>query len=95
MITAGWSDHAVARQVLAMLQSWMDLLEKVAREAQERFGSLGPFTASDVATLVGLSFLGAESMILLGDADWAARVRACLRRVGELLRELEEGAGSA
>ncbi|MFC7759773.1 hypothetical protein ACFQY4_18455 [Catellatospora bangladeshensis] len=39
MVAAGWSDDAVARQVLALLQGWMDILEEVAREAEARFGS--------------------------------------------------------
>lgn len=90
MIAAGWSDDAVARQVLTMLRGWLDLLEEVAGEAETRFGSLGPFTAADLAALVALSFLGGEAMILLGDDSWAERVRTCLRRVGDLIRMLEE-----
>ena len=74
---------------------WIDVLEEVAREAEERFGSLGPFTAADVAALVGLAFLGGEAMILLGDEAWADRVRAALRRVGDLIRALEESRPSA
>ncbi|GIH07015.1 hypothetical protein Rhe02_50820 [Rhizocola hellebori] len=92
MVAAGWSDDAVAQQVLGMLQSWMDLLETVAREAETRFGSLGPFTAADIATLIGLAFLGGETLILLGDNDWTERVRGSLRRVTELIRALEESA---
>lgn len=92
MVAAGWSDDAVAKQVLGMLQSWMDLLETVAREAEARFGSLGPFTAADVATLIGLAFLGGETLILLGDNTWIERVRVSLRRVTELIRALEEPA---
>jgi AcrR family transcriptional regulator len=90
MIAAGWSDGAVAQQVLAMLQSWIDILEDVAREAETRFGSLGPFTAAELATLIGVSFLGGEAMILLGEDTWATRVRAALRRVTDLIRTLEE-----
>lgn len=90
MIAAGWSDGAVARQVLAMLQGWLDVLEEVAREAETRFGSLGPFTAADLAALVGMAFLGGETMILLGEHDWTERVRTALRRVTDLIRALEE-----
>ena len=92
MVAAGWSNADVARQVLALLSSWFDLLEEVAREAEQRFGSLGPFSPADVAGLIGLSFLGGETVILLGDAMWGARVRASLRSVGELIRRLEEPA---
>lgn len=94
MIAAGWSDDAVARQVLAMLQGWLDVLEEVAREAETRFGGLGTFTSRDIATLIGLSFLGGEAMILLGDDRWAARVRDGLHRLGDLIRQLEESSGS-
>ena len=92
MVAAGWSNTEVARQVLALLSSWFDLLEEVAREAEQRFGSLGPFSPADIAGLIGLSFLGGETVILLGDATWGARVRASLRSVGELIRRLEEPA---
>lgn len=90
MIAAGWSDDAVADQVLAMLRGWVDLLEEVAREAEDRFGPLGPFSAAEVATLVGLAFLGGEAMALLGDDEWVERVRTALRRVTDLIRAAEE-----
>jgi AcrR family transcriptional regulator len=90
MIAAGWSDDAVAQQVLAMLRGWLDVLEDVAREAEKRFGPLGPFSAAEVATLVGVGFIGAEAMSLLGDDAWSERVRAALRRVTDLIRAAEE-----
>lgn len=92
MVAAGWSDRAVAQQILSILASWTELLESVAREAEQRWGSLGPFTADELATLTALSFLGGEAMILLGDEQWAKQVRGSLRRVGELIRSLEESA---
>jgi AcrR family transcriptional regulator len=90
MIAAGWSDDAIAEEVLRLLRGWFDLLEEVAREAETRFGSLGPFTAEDVAGLVGLSFLGGEAVILLGDERRGEQVRAWLRSVGTLIRTQEE-----
>jgi transposase len=89
MVAAGWSDPDLARQVLAMLRSWFDVLAEVAREAEARFGPLGPLAADDLAGLIGLAFLGGESVILLGDADWGRQVRAWLRSVGRLIRERE------
>jgi AcrR family transcriptional regulator len=91
MIAAGWSDPAVGEQVLGLLKAWLDTLTEVAREAERRFGSLGPFDAEDVAGLVGLAFIGGESLILLGDERWGRDIRAWLRRVGELIRRAEEG----
>jgi hypothetical protein len=40
--------------------------------------------------LVGLSFLGGEALILLGDESWARRVRTALRSLVTLIRNLEE-----
>jgi len=90
MIAAGWSDGAVSRQVVTLIEGWMSILETVANEAEARFGKLGPFTATDVATLVGLAFMGGEALILLGDDGWTRRVRLSLRRIGEHIRSLEE-----
>jgi AcrR family transcriptional regulator len=90
MIAAGWSDDAVARQVLSLLRSWFDVLLDVAREAERRFGSLGPFSPADIAGLIGLSFLGGEALILLGDDDWGRRTRTWLRSVGRLISRLEQ-----
>ena len=90
MIAAGWSDRAVAREVLGLLQAWFEVLQEVAGEAERKLGGLGPFTAGDVAALIGVAFLGGESMILLGDPDWGDRVRAALRRFGAAIRALEE-----
>jgi AcrR family transcriptional regulator len=89
MVATGWSDRVVAEQVVALLRGWLDLLRQVAEEAERQFGSLGPFTAEDVAMLVGMAFLGGESMLLLEDAGWSNGLRAALRRVGDLIREAE------
>jgi AcrR family transcriptional regulator len=91
MIAAGWSDPALASQVVAMLESWFDVLQEVAREAEARFGSLGPFAAADLAGLIGLAFLGGEAVILLGDQRWDGRARGWLRSIGDLIRRFEEG----
>jgi AcrR family transcriptional regulator len=90
MVAAGWSDGVVAREVLGLVHQWFAVLEEVAKEAEERFGSLGPFSAAEVATLVGLTFLGAETMILLGEESFSRSVHATLRRVTEAIRQLEE-----
>jgi AcrR family transcriptional regulator len=91
MFAAGWSDPEIARPVGENLRGWFDLLADVARRAEERFGSLGPFSPEEVAALAGLPFLGAETVILLGLDDTAIAARSALRRVGDVLRILEEG----
>jgi hypothetical protein len=91
MIAAGWSEHAVAEQVIAMLTEWFEVLHGVLSEAEEAFGGLGPFSAEDVAMLVGMAFLGGESLLLLGDPRWSNATRGALRRVGDLIRLAETG----
>lgn len=90
MIAAGWSDPELAAQVLAMLQSWFDVLHEVVGEAEARFGSLGPFAAADIAGLIGLAFLGGEAVTLLDPDGWGRRARGWLRSVGILIKQLEE-----
>ena len=87
MIAAGWSDTQVAQQVLGLLQRWQALLEEVVRGAQT---PLGPLTAEEIAALVGMSFMGGEAMILLGDPAWTRRTRTALRSLGTLIRHIEE-----
>jgi AcrR family transcriptional regulator len=90
MTAAGWSDPEIADAVSAEVGGWFDLLADVSRRASERFGSLSPFTADEVAALAGLPFLGAEVLILLGFDDSKVPARSALRKIGELLRTLEE-----
>jgi AcrR family transcriptional regulator len=90
MIAAGWSTPEIADKVRSMQQGWYDLLADVATEAAERFGGLGPFTPIEVATLIGCSFIGAESLLLLGFQRQQLPIRAALRRVGQLIRAAEE-----
>ena len=90
MTAAGWSNPEIAGAVSAELQGWFDLLAEVAQRAAERFGSPGPFTPAELAALAGLPFLGAEAVILLGLDDSKIAARSALRKIGELLRTLEE-----
>jgi AcrR family transcriptional regulator len=91
MVAAGWSDAEIARSVGQDIRGWFDLLTGVARRAQERFGTLGPFTPEEVAALAGLPFLGAETVILLGLDEAMIAARSALRRIGDVLRVVEEG----
>ena len=71
----------------------MRLLAQVAREAEQRYGALGPFTAEEVGTLVGSAFIGAEALLLLGFDRDVLPVRSALRRLGVVIRQLEEDQG--
>jgi len=90
LIAAGWSNPEIAGAARSLLAGWYDLLTEVATEASERFGGLGPFTPVEVATLIGNAFIGSESLLLLGFDRHALPIRTALRRVGVIVRELEE-----
>jgi len=90
MIAAGWSDRAIGAEVTRLLRGWFELLEGVVVDAQHELGGLG-IEPRALATLVGLSFMGGESMMLLGD-EWGRDVLPALRAVGTLLRSTR-GAG--
>ena len=90
LIAAGWSNPEIAGAARGLLAGWYELLTEVATEASERFGGLGPFTPAEVATLIGNAFIGSESLLLLGFDRHALPIRTALRRVGVIVRELEE-----
>jgi AcrR family transcriptional regulator len=90
MTAAGWSNPEIAGAVSTQVQGWFDLLAEVAQRAAERFGSLGPFTPEELAALAGLPFLGAEAVILLGLDESKIAAGPALRKIGELLRMIEE-----
>jgi AcrR family transcriptional regulator len=91
MIAAGWSDAEVAARVREYIGGWYALLADVAERAAERMGGLGPFEPREVAALMGLPFIGAESLILLGMPESVLPARSALRKVGAVIRSLEEG----
>ena len=90
MIAVGWSNPEIRDAVRELLGGWYMLLIDVARDAERRHGRLGPFTAEEIATLVGNAFVGSEALLLLGFDRQVAPIRSALRRVGVLIRELEE-----
>jgi len=90
LTAAGWADPEIAAAVKEMLGKWFSLLAEVAREAVSRLGDLGPFTPEEVALLTGAPFLGVETMLLLGFGEAEMPARSALRKVGELIRALED-----
>jgi AcrR family transcriptional regulator len=91
MLAAGWSNPQVGDAVRALLGGWFALLAEVAEQAERDYGRLGPFTAEEVGTLIGAAFIGAEELILLGFDRQVLPVRSAVRRIGALIRQLEEG----
>ena len=90
-IAAGWSNREVREAVRELLGGWFALLAEVARETERRHGPLGAFTAEEVATLVGTCIVGGEALLLLGFDRQVLPIRSALRRIGVLIRQLEEG----
>jgi AcrR family transcriptional regulator len=90
MAAAGWSDEHVAVRVRDDLRGWFRLLTRVTERFEVEVGGLGPFAPAEVATLAGVAFLGAETLILLGFGEDDLPARAALRKVGSLIRSVEE-----
>lgn len=90
MTAAGWGDDEIAIAVKANLQGWMDLLTQTAARASEALGGLGPFTPAEIAVLAGSPFFGVEALILLGFDEDDLPMRSALRKIGDVLRSLEE-----
>jgi AcrR family transcriptional regulator len=91
MIAAGWSNEELGGAVRSLVGGWFALLIEVARKAEQRYGALRPFTAEEVATLVGAGFVGAESLLLLGFDRETLPIRSALRRFSAVIREFEDG----
>jgi len=92
MIAEGWANEPIAEAVRGLVSSWYELLTDVAEEAEARFGPLGPFTAREMATLIGNAFIGSEALILLGLDRDVLPIRRALRRIGVLIRLMEDQA---
>ena len=93
MVAAGWSDAEVAAALREFLGGWYRLLADVAERAADRIGGLGPFSPAEMGAMMGLPFMGAEAAILLGFSEAELPARSALRKVGVLIRSLEEGEG--
>ena len=91
LTAASWSNPELGAAVRDLLGGWCALLIEVVQEAERRHGPIGPFTAQEVATLVASAFFGSEALLLLGFDREVLPIRAALRRVGVLTRQLEEG----
>ena len=93
MIAAGWSNGEVGQAVRALIGGWFALLMDVARAAERRHGPLGPFTAEEIATLIGTVFFGSEALLLLGFDRQVLPIRTALRRISVVIRHLEDAPG--
>jgi hypothetical protein len=90
LAAAGWADPVVGEVVRKSLEHWIGLVIELARRFERQFGRLGPFTPEEVGALVSNAFIGAESLVLTGLDSPAIPSRDSLRRIGALIRTLEE-----
>jgi len=93
LIAASFADAEVAKVVRAGIMGWVDLIVGVARKAETMLGGLGPFTPEQAGAFAANTFIGAESLYLLGLEKKGSPVRQALRRVGDLIR-IAEGAAA-
>jgi hypothetical protein len=89
LISASWSDPAVAKLVRAGVGAWCDLIIGAARDAEKELGSLGGFTPEEVGAFASSAFIGAESLFLLGFEKKGVPLRPALRRFSDVIRLLE------
>jgi AcrR family transcriptional regulator len=86
IIAASYSDAKLAAAARRVLDGWFELLKRFADEAGAVLGGWGALHAEDVACLIGLAFLGAETMLLI---QTDLPVHRALRAVGNTLRDWE------
>lgn len=85
LMAVGWSNPAVGDAVRRAIAQWQGLILELVRDVERQTGSLGPFRAEEIATLIGAAFIGSESLILLGFDGARHPMRAALRRVADLI----------
>ena len=87
IIALGYSDAEVASAARDVLNGWFVLLTQMSGEIRTLLGALGTLRDEELGCLIGLLFLGAESMILI---EMNLPVVSALRGVGSLLERLEQ-----
>ena len=94
MIAAGWSDPVVATSVRELVTGWYRAAHRRRPPRRERApGTSVGSRPEEVAALMGMPFLGAESAILLGITETDLPARSALRKVGLVLRSFDDRAG--
>ena len=92
IIAAGYSDPELAAAARGVLKGWFDLLTELAGEAQETLLGALPLVPAEIACLIGLAFLGGETMLLIG---MDLPVKSALRGVGDGIAALERARADA
>ena len=94
LIAGGWSDPELAASAREQVGGWFELLTAVAQRTSDTIGGLGPFTPAEIGALMGLPFIGAEAVILLGMPEAQLPARSALAKLSDVIRELEMRQGA-
>jgi AcrR family transcriptional regulator len=89
LIAAGWSDPGLAASIRDLVGGWFRLLTEVARRLVGDRGLVGPFSPEEAGALMGLPFVGAEPILLLGIDESEVPTRSALRKIGDVIRTYE------
>ncbi|MDE0573480.1 TetR/AcrR family transcriptional regulator [Demequina sp. B12] len=92
MITAGYSDAELRTQVRTMLDRWAELIRQALSHHYERGLPLGPLSPAHVTALICAVFLGAETMLLMGQEGAATPIREALRALEPLIAQAHAAA---
>lgn len=90
LAAAGWADPEIGTMMHKSYLGWFQLLTGVARKFEARIGGFGSLSAEDVVALVANAFVGAETLLLSGVQPDVLPIQTSLRRVGALIRKLEQ-----
>ena len=93
MIAAGWSDAGGGGRRPALHDRLVSTCCATSPRARPSVSAgWGRSRPAEVSALMGVPFMGAESMILLGFTEGDLPARSALRKIGRLIRTFEEGA---
>jgi AcrR family transcriptional regulator len=87
IIAAGYSDGEMAAAARQVLGGWFELLTGLGGELKAALAGLAGLESREIGALVGMAFVGAESLILIGME--APTIHEALRGVGRALQALE------
>ncbi|WP_020397931.1 TetR/AcrR family transcriptional regulator [Kordiimonas gwangyangensis] len=89
MMAASWSDPELLEDMREVIGTWQQVLTDVAEEAEELVGGYGPFSPTEIVTLVGAIFIGGEAFLLMGLDAHRMAVWPALEKIGQLIEAYE------
>jgi AcrR family transcriptional regulator len=89
MMAASWSEPELMEDMRNLLRDWQTLLTGVAEEAETLVGGYGPFSPTEIVTLVGAIFIGGETFLLMGLDAHRTAVWPALEKIGQLIEAYE------